>query len=212
MSNGLTSLLRIDDRATFPLWIKVVALLFLSFFIVTTWSNYGYVSFLWFSCIGLIGGVVALWIESRLLASMMLLGTFIADEVGWGLDFFSRLVFGRHLLGNTAYMFDPRLPLYSRGFSLYHFVVPAMLAWMVYRLRYDRRAFVAQTLFGTVVLLLSYSVADPTRNINCVFGLSQRQTIMPGWLWLAIVMVSVPIALYLPVHFLMRRLGWDKSS
>ena len=34
---------------------------------------------------------------------------------------------------------------------------------------------------------------------------------MPGWLWLVVVMVYVPVAFYLPVHLLLRRLGWQRT-
>lgn len=188
--------------------MKVLALIFLCVFIYSSWDNYGLTNFLWFSCVGLIGAVLALWLESRMLASMMLLATFMADVVGWGGDFLFRLLMGWHPLGATRYMFDPRISAFSRAVSLYHLVVPPLLVWMVYKLRYDTRALPAQTLCSTIILLLSYALTDPARNVNCVYGLSdQPQTWMPGWLWLVVVMVYVPVAFYLPVHLLLLKLG-----
>jgi len=204
-----TTFLRIDAHATFPLWMKVVALLFLCVFIYSSWNNYGLTNFLWFSCAGLIGAVLALCLESRMLASMMLLATFMADVVGWGGDFLFKLLMDWHPFGATRYMFDQRISTFSRVISLYHLIVPPLLAWMVHKLRYDTRALPAQTLCSTIILLLSYALTDPARNVNCVYGLGdQPQTYLPGWLWLVVVVVYVPVAFYLPVHLLLRRLGW----
>ena len=84
---------------------------------------------------------------------------------------------------------------------------------MVYKLRYDRRALMAQTVCSTIILLLSYALTDPARNVNCVYGLgSQPQTYLPRWLWLVIVMVYVPAAFYLPVHLLLIRFGWHRTK
>ena len=99
--------------------MKVVALLFLCVFIFSSWDSYGLTNFLWFSCVGVIGGVLALWLESRILASMMLLATFIADLVGWGGDFLFGLLMDWHPLGSTRYMFDQHISAFSRAVSLY---------------------------------------------------------------------------------------------
>lgn len=153
------------------------------------------------------GAVLALWFESRLLASMMLLNTFVADGVGWTLDLLVALVSGWHPFGATAYMFDQRIPIFIRCLSLFHIVVPSLLAWMVYKLRYDRRALVAQTLLAWTVLLVCVAFISPNLNINCVFGPgTARQNFMPGWLYFIMLLLYVPLAFYLPVHMVVRRL------
>jgi hypothetical protein len=209
MRQRITSLLRIDANATFPLWLKLIALAYLSVFIPFWWKNYGLKNFLWFSCLGVILTVVALWMENRLLASMMLLSTFMADEIGWGGDFLFRLFFGWHPFGATAYMFDESLSLPSRALSLYHFVVPLLLVWMVYKLRYDRRALARQSLFSTIILLFSFTLTNPVNNINWVFGFgTQPQKYVPEWLYLLAEIITIPLAFYLPVHLLVCKLGW----
>lgn len=166
---------------------------------------------MWFSNIGLLGAALALWLENRLLASMMLLATFMADGVAWNVDFLFGLLVGWHPLGATTYMFDERIPMFIRGMSFSHLVVPALLTWIVYKLRYDTRALAAQTLFSCIVLLLSYTLTDPASNINWVFGVgAQPQTYMPGWLYLAVVMMYVPVGFYLPIHLLLWKLGWHR--
>lgn len=211
MRKTLATRFRIGRDATFPLWLKLVALLFLCFFVSYSWKNYGLQNFLWFSCLGVICTVTALWLENRLLASMMLLSTFIADEIGWGGDFLFRLIFGWHPFNATTYMFDHRLSLYGRAISLYHFYIPILLVWMVYKLRYDTRAIVAQTLFSSIVLLLSFTVTNPASNINWVFGVGpQPQTFVPAWLYLIGEMVFIPVVFYLPVHLMLKKLGWHQ--
>ena len=107
----LRRLLRVDEHATFPLWLKVAVTLSYVFISRRTWQQYSAFNFLWFSHIGFMGAVLALWLESRLLASMILLNTFVADGVGWTLDLLVALVSGRHPFGATAYMFDQRIEM-----------------------------------------------------------------------------------------------------
>ena len=202
---------RIGTGAIFPLWLKLVGLLFLIIFVSYSWKNYGLQNFLWFSCLGVIGSVMALWLENRMLASMMLLSMFIADEIGWGGDFIIRLLFGWHPFGATAYMFDPRLPLGGRAVSLYHFFVPAVLVWMVHKLRYDTRALALQSGFSTIVLILSLTLTNPINNINWVFGFgATAKAFVPPWLYLMGEMIFIPVVFYLPVHLLLKKLGWHR--
>ena len=203
----LLRLLRVDRQATFPLWLKISVTLFYAYICRGTWQQYSAFNFLWFSHIGFMGTVLALWFESRLLASMMLLNTFVADGVGWTLDLLVALASGWHPFGATAYMFDPSIPIFIRSLSLFHPVVPALLTWMVFKLRYDPRALGTQTLLAWTVLLLCVAFTDPALNINCVFGPgTQRQTFMPAWLYFIILMIYVPLAFYLPIHLVVRRL------
>lgn len=210
----IQSFLRIDKHATFPLWLKIVVTIFYLFISRGAWEQYSALNFLWFSHIGFMGAVLALWLESRLLTSMMLLNTFVADGVGWTLDLLVALVSGRHPFGATAYMFDGRIPLFIRGLSLFHVAVPALLAWMVYKLRYDRRALVGQTLFAWAVLLCCVLFTNPALNLNCVWGPgTQRQTLIPAWLYFLVLLAYVPLAFYLPIHLLLTRaLKWGVAQ
>jgi hypothetical protein len=77
---------------------------------------------------------------------------------------------------------------------------------------HSKHTFAAQTLFCTVILMFSYTLSEPANNINCVFGLgAQPQSYVHAWLYLAAVMVYVPVAFYLPVHLLLWKLGWDQT-
>jgi hypothetical protein len=190
----------------FPLWLKIVYTLFVCVLIPVYWTNYGASNFLWFSDIALFVTVPALWLESSLLASTMTLSILLLD-VGWNIDFFGRLLTGRSLFGLSSYMFTSKVPLPVRLLSLFHIWFPALLIWMVYRLDYDKRALLAQTLLAWVVLPISYFFIEPSENINWVRGLrGEPQKQMSGPLYLALTMLALPILIYLPTHLLLKKL------
>jgi hypothetical protein len=169
--------------------------------------QYGWANFLWFSDIALLETVPALWFESALLTSVALVGA-IALELAWNIEFFQRLFTGKKLAGLAAYMFDASIPLWIRGLSLFHVVLPILLLWMVRRLGYDRRAPLFQTLIGWVVLPLSYLCSSAKDNVNWAhgFGSTPRTWGLPRPLYVGLLMMAFPVMLYLPTHLLLRRL------
>ena len=185
-----------------PLWLKVLYSLFLCVLAPLYWHHYGPSNFLWACDIALFLICAALWLENPLLTSMMAIGV-LPFELVWTID----LVAGSRLLGMASYMFDPELPLYLRGFSLYHVVLPPLMIFMLYRLGYDRRALLAQTLLVWLVLPLTYLVTEPAENINLVFGFSKEpQNYTYPLLYLALEMILVPLLICLPMHLLLQRL------
>lgn len=191
----------------FPLWLKLVYTLLVCVIVVVNWRNYGPINFLWFSDIALLVTVPALWLENGLLASMMAL-SIVALDVAWNVDFFGGLMTGRSLLGLSPYMFDRTIPLPVRLISLFHIWFPLLLLWMVYRLGYDERALLAQTVLAWLVLPVSYwVVTEDSENINWVRGLrGMPQKWMPGWLYLTLLMLALPLFIYLPTHLVLKKL------
>jgi hypothetical protein len=186
-----------------PLWLKLAYTL-MCVVIFPIWLRaYGPRNFLWFSDIALFTTAAALWLESALLASMMALAV-VLPETGWAVSFFGRLFFGLRLSDIADYMFHAEKPLYVRALSLFfHVAMPAVLIWIMYRLGYDTRAFVAQTVLAWIVLPVTYALTTPRENINWVYGpWGGAQTRVPRLLYLAAFMVAVPLAVYLPMHFL----------
>src|SRR4029453_4355975 len=167
-------------EAVIPLDLKVGYTLFFCALVPIYWRQYGPANFLWFSDIALLALVPALWLENALLASMMAVSV-VFFEALWNIDFFFLLATGKSLIGLSAYMFDPRIPLFIRGLSGFHIVLPLLLLWMLHRLGYDQRAFVWQAIVALVVLPLSYLVSNPQENVNWVYGFGQNpQKILPG--------------------------------
>jgi hypothetical protein len=186
-----------------PLWLKLVDTAYVAVLVPVYWRFYGPANFLWFSDLALLISLAALWLESPLLASMQALSVGLLELV-WIADFLARLVSGSHLVGLTQYMFRPDLPRFVRALSLFHVWLPPLLFWMVWRLGYDSRALPAQTILAWVVLLGCYLWTDPADNINWVFGLrGERQRRLPSAVYLILLMAFLPIAIYLPTHYLL---------
>jgi hypothetical protein len=193
-----------------PILLKLIYSLFV---IATIWiylPYYGPRNFLWFSDIALILTAAALWLESAMLASMMAVGVLV-PEIGWTIAFFSRLA-GRPLGGVDAYVFDTAIPFGVRAVSLFHLILPPLLVWMVYRLGYDRRALLVQTLVCWIVYPATYWLTDAARNINWAFGPGKIQHALPAGAYLLIVMVAIPSLVYWPTHLALRRMFGQAPS
>lgn len=182
------------------LWIKLAYAAFLCVLVPVYWRKYGPENFLWFSDLALIGTALALWREDALLASMMAVGALL-PELGWNLAFFARLLLGARIIGIADYMFDPKLPVYLRGLSLFHVAVPPLLLWLVDRLGYDPRALAGQTLLAWLILPATWLLTDPGKNINWVFGPGPRGRGRVATLpWLVAAMLLFPLCAFLPAH------------
>ena len=192
-----------------PLAIKVLATCFLGLVVPVYWVSFGPSNFLWGCDIALLVVTFALWLENRLLVSMMAVGVLLMELI-WMIDYLLRLLSGSHLfdLGLTGYMFDPHIALAVRGISLLlHSYLPAVIIWMLYRLGYHRKALIWQCALAWVVLPLTYWLTDPADNINFVFGTNGGpQTWMPAPLYLLLMMALLPVLVYLPSHILLGRL------
>jgi hypothetical protein len=185
-----------------PFWLQLVATLVAALVVGVYARHYPLSNFLWFSNIGLLGTVLALWLESSLLASMMAVGGLL-PALAWNLSFFWQLITRRGLAGLTNYMFDAGLPRYLRALSLYHLFMPVLMFWLVLRLGYDPRALPAQTLLMWLVLALTWWVG-PEDNVNFVRGpRRQGRTRMHPLLYLGLLMIATPLLLCVPTHFLL---------
>src|SRR5438445_7643322 len=157
-----------------PLTFKLVYTFFVAVLIPVYWRTYGPGNFLWFSDLALFLPLAAVWLESPLLASMQAVSVGLLELV-WVADFVVRLVFRIELVGLTRYMFDPKFPLPVRGLSLFHIGLPILLMGLVYRLGYDPRAWLMQTLLAWVVLPVCYLLTRPADNVNWVFGPAKKR-------------------------------------
>ena len=188
------------------LGLKIGYTLFVCVLVPIYWRQYGPANFLWFSDIALIAMVPALWLENALLASMMAVSIILFEAI-WNIDFFTRLATSKSLIGLSAYMFDPKIPLFIRALSSFHIGLPLLLLWTLHRLGYDRRAFFYQTILALLVLPLSYLVSNPRENVNWVYGFGETaQRTLPAPIFLILVMMIFPIVAYLPTHLLLARI------
>jgi hypothetical protein len=184
-----------------PFSVKLFYTLFVCVLVPVYWRHYGLANFLWFSDLALLIGLAATWLESPLLASMQAVSVLLLELV-WIIDFLVRSVIGKPIIGIAEYMFKSDQPLFVRGLSLFHLVLPFFLVWVVYVLGYDSRAWILQTVLFWTVVLVCYYFTKPADNINWVFGIgSQPQKKISSALYLALLMIAVPIGIYLPTHF-----------
>lgn len=191
---------------TVPLWLKIIYVLFLLLLVPVYWRNYGPANFLWFSDIALFAVGIALWIKSRLLISMMAVGV-LGLEIIWNIDFFFQLITGNQLVNLTNYMFDEKLSLFLRGLSLFHVFLPAIVIWLLIKWGYDTKAVYWQWALAWIVLPITFLVSDPQENINWVYGLGDEpQDTLPQGLYFSLVMIAFPLVVYLPSHFLLKKI------
>jgi hypothetical protein len=187
-----------------PAWIKLAYTAFVLVLVPVYARRYGPANFLWFSDVALLAMVPALWLESSLLTSMMALSVMLA-ELAWNADYFVRLLTGRRLIGLADYMFDRKLSIGLRGLSLFHVFLPLVILWSLDRLGYDPRAVALQTVLGAVVLLLTWLLTDPAKNINWVFGpASGPQKRIPPLAWVGLAMLLWALT-YGVTHFVLQR-------
>ena len=195
-----------------PLWLKFAYTAFMIILVPVYWYYYGPTNFLYFCDVCLILTLVGIWLESPLLISMCAVGIVLPQTL-WVIDFVAHF-FGASPLGSTDYMFKDTSRL-LRGLSLFHGWIPFLLVYLVWRLGYDQRAFLAWTALATALILISFFFMPPPNpnagltpvNINYVWGPSDdaAQTWVSPAVWVTGLIVGMPLLLYAPVHLLMVR-------
>jgi hypothetical protein len=188
-----------------PLSAKVFYSVWMAVWVPVYWQQNGPANFLWLCDFANWMVFLAIWTESALLASSQLAGIFLIQLV-WAVDFASGLLFGRHPVGGTEYMFDSATPLWLRGLSLFHLWTVPLLVWLVRQIGYDRRGWQVQTAIAGVLFPLGVVAGTREQNLNWIyapFGLTQT-ALEP----LLFAVVAVPIAallLFLPGDWIARR-------
>ena len=193
-----------------PLALKLAFTAFMAVLVPVYLRNYGWTNFLYFCDVAMLLTLAAIWLESPLLASIPLVGIFI-PQLLWVVDFFFEM-FGGHLTGLTGYMFDPQRDFFLRFLSFFHFWLPFLLLYLVWRVGYDRRALVVWTVLAWGLMTVCYFLMPPPaasddpnlpRNINYVHGFSETKSqtmVADPNVYFAMVMVLVPLLVVLPTH------------
>ena len=199
-----------------PLVLKLLVTAFVVVMVPVYYRSYGPTNFLYFCDVALLLCVVSIWTEKALPASMAAVGILLPQAL-WCLDFLGELI-GVHLVGLTAYMFDAKRSFFLRGLSFFHFWLPFLLVYLVKRLGYDRRALLGWTALSWGLCLVAYFALPPAGtvlanpqipvNINYVGGFddAKMQTMAPGPVYLVGWMATLLVVVYLPTHWLLRKL------
>jgi hypothetical protein len=196
-----------------PLAVKLLFSVFMAVLIPFYLMAYGPSNFLYFCDVALFFTLAAVWTEKPILAAMPAVGILLPQAL-WCLDFIGSAL-NLPVNGMTAYMFDSTIPVFARSLSFFHFWLPFLLVYLVYKLGYDRRALKYWTLLAWGLLLVCYlfmpappapNSATPV-NINYVFGMNDKvaQTYMHPLAWLAMLMTLLPVLLYFPAHWALQR-------
>ena len=193
--------------------VKIAFTAFVAVLVPYYWKEYGATNFLYFCDVALFLALIAAWTERPIFASMAAIGITV-PQILWQVDFLGQL-FGFQVTGMTNYMFDPGISLFARGLSFFHFWLPLLLVYFVWRLGYERRALQLWTLLAWGLILTCYFFLPPAgaelefanqpHNVNYVFGMEgdQPQQWMPQWAWLTMLLVGLPILIYFPTHLVL---------
>jgi hypothetical protein len=197
-----------------PLALKIAYTAFMAVLVPVYWHHYGPTNFLYFCDVALFLTLAGIWLESPLLVSMCAVGILVSQTL-WVVDFVANM-FGVPLTGITDYMFKHENSLFLRGLSLFHGWLPFLLIYLVWKLGYDRRALIAWTMLAWTLVLVCFFFMPPPHpnpgltpvNINYVWGFSDNapQTWVHPYVWVAGLMVGMPLILFAPVHYLLLRI------
>ena len=204
------------EKPGVPALVKWTYTAFMLVLVPVYWVNYGPSNFVYFCDTALFLALFAVWTEKALPASMAAVGILL-PQLLWCVDFGGELL-GFHLTGLTSYMFNAQSPLFLRGLSLFHGWLPFLLAWLVFRLGYDRRALKAWTRLACGLCLVAFyflppagaTLADPKlpRNVNYVFGLddARPQSWLPPGVYAVVWVLALFTLAWLPTHLALMKM------
>jgi hypothetical protein len=188
-----------------PDYIRYLALVSLIAWFAAYWHAWGPANFLHLCDIAVILTCIGIYTNNALLISSQAVSSVLIDIV-WTLDVAARLIFGRHLIGGTEYLFDSTTLLWARLLSLFHIVLPFILLWSISRLGYDRRAWKLQSAILLPVLIASRFVT-PDQNLNfAVKDPFLHRSYGPAPTHLAITFLFLVFVVYFPTHSLFSRM------
>jgi hypothetical protein len=184
--------------------LRLAAAIWLVLFVAVYGWAYGAANFIRLCDVAVILTCLGILSGSALLVSSQAVSSLVVD-LAWDLDLLWRLLFGRHLIGGTEYMWDAQYPLWVRLMSLFHVAWPPLLVTVLRRLGYDPRGFALQCGIAAAVLVASRFVL-PGANLN----FAHRDPFFHrGWgpapVHLALTFAVLVVAVYWPTHAVLRR-------
>jgi len=197
-----------------PLVVKLAFTAYMAVLVPVYWHYYGPTNFLYFCDVAMLLTLIAIWPENSLLISMCCVGILVPQAV-WVVDFLATAA-GFPLTHMTDYMFDSSHSLLLRLLSLFHGWLPFLLVYLVWKTGYDQRAFWPWTLLAWALLLVCFFLMPPPMqnpglmpvNINYVWGTSDTaaQTLVPPYVWLAGLLIGLPLIVFAPTHYVLKRI------
>jgi hypothetical protein len=183
--------------------LRLAAAVWLVVFVAVYGWAYGAANFIRLCDVTVIVTCIGVMTGSALLVSSQAVSSLVVD-LAWDVDLLWRLMFGRHLIGGTEYMWDERYPLWVRLMSLFHLAWPPLLFVVLRRLGYDPRGFVLQCGVAAVVLVASRFIL-PGENLNFAYrDPFFHRTWGPAPVHLALTYAVLVGAVYGPTHLALR--------
>lgn len=199
-----------------PLAAKLLLSAYVAVLVPIYLTTYGPTNFLFFCDMALLLTLIAMWRESALLVSAAAVGILL-PQLLWVVDFLSSLI-GYPMTGMTEYMFQASIPLHVRFLSFFHFWLPFLLVWLLRKTGYDPRGLPLWMVMAFTSLYVCYFLMPPPPvpadnpdlpvNINYVYGFSDQvvQSWMPEPAWFALLQAMLVFLVFLPSHWLLKRL------
>ena len=186
-----------------PLALKWLFWVFVLAWAIVYAFYYPIANFLWTCNIGLMLAALGMALgDNRFILSVCLILVALPDLL-WTIDVTTAWLTGEHPLGGTAYMFDVKIPLLVRLFSLEHLLLTPILITLLWHQGYDRRALPVTAVLVLALYYLTYWLADPETQVNWVWGLfGRQQTIMPKTIYPFFAASVYSIVFLVPAHWL----------
>ncbi len=123
---------------------------------------------LWWSSAGLGLSVLALFLRNSFLINSLFCALFF-HELLWSSSYLSSLLFKTDSTYFAYYMFQPNYPKLNYFVGLFHLLlVPSLVFAIIKTKKIHKAGWIGATIFGFVILFLSYLFSDQTSNLNCI--------------------------------------------
>ena len=104
-------------RGNIPDWVRWLAILWLAVWFPVYWHAWGVANFLHLCDVAVILTCIGLWTGNALLLSSQAVSSVVIDAL-WTMDVAAWLLFRRHFIGGTEYLFDGTIRF---GYACFHF-------------------------------------------------------------------------------------------
>jgi len=145
-----------------------IFLIFSSLFVIYFMAKENPVYIFWLSNHApLIIGIAILTRNYLLLTAEIAL--IFVGELGWSLDFLSKLLFDFYLFGSTEYLFSPSYPTTLYWASMEHLIILPVGIVALFLLKKAENAWKLSLAHGLVVLFISFLFGSQY-NLNCIYN------------------------------------------
>src|SRR3989344_5027572 len=131
-------------------------------------KNEHFSQLLWFCNAAIYLLAIALYIESSVMLTGILLGALVV-QIPWVVDFLVRLIFGYELFGVASYMFDYGFSNIRFYLELDHLLILPLSIYAIRKTGFHKNGWVFAALVAFIINTGAYAFSSYLDNINCVF-------------------------------------------